>query len=185
MRTFVGIEITEEIRNRIIDISRRLKKIDSHVKWVKPENVHITLYFLGDINPQEQHDVEEILQFSVKDMKPFPVRVRGLGGFPRVEAPRVLWVGVKNETDELGQIYRAIQKEVTKRSIGENRERQGYTPHITVARLKVRPNRKLINEVKNLSDELCGSFSIGEVVLFKSTLTSSGSVYEVIDKFSF
>jgi 2'-5' RNA ligase len=161
MRAFVGVEIKEEIKNRIIDITQRLKKIDSSIKWVKSENIHITLYFLGDIKPQDQHDIEEILQSSVKEIKPFMVRVQGIGGFPTVE------------------------QEVTERNIGENREGRGYTPHITVGRLKVRPNQKLIHEVENLSDELCGSFSIGEVVLFKSTLTSSGSIYEVLNKFSF
>jgi 2'-5' RNA ligase len=185
MRAFVGVEIKEEIKNRIIDITQRLKKIDSSIKWVKSENIHITLYFLGDIKPQDQHDIEEILQSSVKEIKPFMVRVQGIGGFPTVERLRVLWVGVKNESEELGRIYRAIRKEVTERNIGENREGRGYTPHITVGRLKVRPNQKLIHEVENLSDELCGSFSIGEVVLFKSTLTSSGSIYEVLNKFSF
>ncbi len=185
MRTFVGVEITEEIKNRIIDINQRLKKIDSSVKWVKPENVHITLYFFGNIKPQDQHEVEQILQSSVKDIKPFSVHVQGLGGFPTVDRLRVLWVGVKNDTEELERIYQAIRKEVNNRNIGENRERREYTPHITVGRLKVRPSQKLIHEVKNLNDQLFGSFSIREVVLFKSTLTSSGSIYEVLNKFSF
>ena len=94
MRTFIAIEISEEIKNILAQIESHLIYAGADVKWVKPENVHLTLKFLGEIDEKKAAEVTAILDSIARMTKPFELNVKDIGAFPKIEHPRVIWVGL-------------------------------------------------------------------------------------------
>jgi len=171
MRVFIGIRIKPD--ERIKKILLRLKK-EEGIKVVEEENTHINLKFLGEISEKQAVEIENVLK-EIKT-KPFNVTLRSIGFFPNEEFIRVIFIKV--ESKELMRINKFIEDRLYEK--GFMRERKKFAPHLTLARVKKKMSKRLINELKE--EELNSIFKIKEINLIKSTLTKEKPVYKTIYK---
>ncbi|MFA5145483.1 MAG: RNA 2',3'-cyclic phosphodiesterase [Candidatus Omnitrophota bacterium] len=182
MRTFVAIELPKEIKSRLGDIQEQLKKSGADVKWVSPLNIHLTLKFLGDIDDTKLNKINEILEACTKNKGSFKIRVSSLGAFPEIKLPRVIWMGIDKGDNETKGIAKDLEEEFSK--IGIPAEDRPFSSHITIGRTRSFLNKeKLAGDLENLANNLSREnweFTVGNITLFKSTLTPKGPIYETL-----
>lgn len=173
MRLFVAVEILPEIRDQIAEFVSRLKPHLSNVRWSRPEGLHITLKFLGNVPGERRPAIEAKLQ-SI-NAQSFSLSVRDAGVFPNPKSPRVLWVGLhaaKDLADLAGQID-AVMVE-----LGFEREKRAFTPHITLARFSDRGKRSDITAALSATPKAgFGTMTATEFHLYESKLSPQGSRY--------
>ncbi len=176
MRCFIAISLPEELKAKISGIQEKLKAAGANVSWTRPEGMHLTLKFFGEIEDKRIPKIEKALDLAVDCISTFTLSVSGMGIFPDVRRPRVVWIGLKEEGNNLVRLHKGVEEELKK--IGFPSEDRRFTPHITLGRVRSNKNMdkllKLIEEEK--SSEL-GSFNVSEVHLIKSELKPSGAVY--------
>jgi 2'-5' RNA ligase len=191
IRAFLAVELSEDLRGAIAsfqdDLKRRLQKEGSkeaRISWVQPGSIHLTIKFLGDIEEQLMAPLRDTIAEAVRDLPPFVVPVERLGAFPRLQVPRVLWVGPLEEWEQGHEAQRlaAIQQSIEQacESLGFPREVKPFTPHLTLARIK--EGERHAGNVLARSGVMdhpvrLGSFAVNSVVLLKSDLRPTGSVY--------
>ncbi|MDD2752774.1 MAG: RNA 2',3'-cyclic phosphodiesterase [Candidatus Omnitrophica bacterium] len=182
MRTFVAIELPKEIKAEVSKLQDQLKKSGADVKWVTPENIHLTLKFLGDRDEKKVEQIKQILQEVAKENPAFEVSLDSLGTFPNANYPRVVWTGIAQGDTETKKIAQELEEKIAK--IGIPKEDREFSSHITIGRVKSNLNReKLIQELSNAENYLAGKklkFSVDAITLFKSTLTPQGPLYEIL-----
>lgn len=175
MRCFIAVDIDQpELRARLREIQVGLDSLGCGLKLVEPENIHVTLRFLGEIPSSLASEVAKTLD-KVR-ANPFTLTLRGLGAFPSPSRPRVVWVGVGEGSAELSSLHRQVESLI--KPLGFQPEREPFTPHITLARVKVPRNlSSLARFIAERSDVEVGSMRVEEVKLKRSTLTPSGPIY--------
>ena len=175
MRTFIAIDLPKELKDRISSIVERLTKCDLEAKWVKPENIHMTLKFLGNVDDKQIDIVKSIISEITLNFKKIIVECSGFGFFPNEKHPRVLFLKTSKE-DDLRKIYQSLEEKLS--HIGFEKEER-FKSHLTLCRFKGKKNIDcLIREIKDI--EFSHQLNINEIALFKSTLTRSGPIYEKI-----
>lgn len=182
IRTFIGIHVGEEIRARLVSLQEQLAIIESDVKWVEPENLHLTLLFLGEVDQRETIDICRAAQKAIQDMPAFVVSVEAVGCFPNIRRPRTLWVGVGKGADEVCAVHDAIEKPLLEMG-NYRRETRGYTPHVTLGRVKsVHPNDELAKTLQKHQTWSAGEVSVDDVCVMSSVLGSEGPTYTVLGR---
>ncbi|BCS94329.1 RNA 2',3'-cyclic phosphodiesterase [Metallosphaera javensis (ex Sakai et al. 2022)] len=177
MRLFIGIPVYDEPWLR--EALGMVERTGADVKLVEPQNVHITLAFLGEVG----EDRVDLVKESLDEVKftAFRVAFRGLGAFPSVSRPRVVWVGITEGFNELKRIRTSLVKSLTSKRIRVEEEQ--FVPHLTLGRVKgPRGVLELAKLVEEMSDRQFGEQEVKEIVLFKSTLTPRGPIYEPLHK---
>jgi len=183
MRVFFAVDIDNDVKNEVEMLVESFKKIDDRIKWINVSNMHITLYFFGEIKEDVLSPLMNLIEKSLKEIDRFSISVRCAGGFPNIARPRVIWLGIENKSGELIKIQHNIQNLLKINSMGIRIDNRDFTPHLTLGRVKGRCNQRLINRLSDLQDENFGTFEVCDTVLYKSTLKSSGAVYEKIRVF--
>jgi 2'-5' RNA ligase len=177
MRTFIAIELPGAILDLLKTVQGRLKSEHLDFKWVQPENIHLTLRFLGDISPEMVPKIENAMEQAAKGVAPFTLLPKGLGAFPGLHRPRVLWMGVGGDTDQLQKLYRSLTNQLE--IAGLEKETRPYAGHLTLGRAKDRIDPvKFIDCVKKHRDFGSAAFAVREMIMIKSTLQPAGPVYE-------
>ncbi|WP_440059886.1 RNA 2',3'-cyclic phosphodiesterase [Thermogladius sp. 4427co] len=175
-RIFIAVEILD--RSVIEKLSRVIKDIVStgaDVKPVEEENLHITIRFIGEVEERIVAQVCEILK-QIKHT-PFQIHISGLGAFPNIEKPRVIWAGVLEGSRELTAIHDSVEKEL--RKIGIPPDREEFVPHLTLARVKSgRGLNTLVKFIKLAQNIDFGLVAVDKVVLKESFLTPRGPIYK-------
>ncbi len=176
IRTFIGFELPEKIRSFISSIQEDLKSNRLDARWVRPKNIHLTLKFLGNINKDDTQKVGAAIFKSAADYAPISLAAKGIGAFPGINRPRVLWIGIRGQIDVLIQLQKSLDDQLEK--IGFSKENRPFKGHLTLARVKGRINQaKLINAIKKYGEFEPESFIADNIILFKSDLKSTGAVY--------
>jgi 2'-5' RNA ligase len=184
LRAFIAIELSQNLKDILSQLQERLKRSQADVKWVKPDNIHLTLKFLGNIDENQLGRIKEIMKMVAKDIYAFTLELSGIGAFPKKEYPRVIWVGLKHTVQEQAkEIACQLEKELSK--IGIPKEKRPFSSHITLGRVRSSQGRKrlfdeLIRLEKNFLQEISPSFIVCHISLFKSTLTANGPIYELL-----
>ena len=176
MRTFIAIELNKEIKDSLTEIQKELESSQADIKWVKPENIHLTLKFLGEVKEAKIPEIIQRLQEFGDQIKPFTVRISDLGAFPSPTSARVIWAGVKEETTELMKLAEIIEDGLVK--LGFPKESRKFSAHLTLGRLRSNKNKgKLIRELEKI--KIPGlTQRINSIGLFKSVLHPTGGVYQ-------
>lgn len=176
MRCFLAIELPEDIKARLQDIIQDAKRMGLAASFCKPEQLHITLLFLGE-KPDVQ--INTITEKMAKLQFPrFDVSVGGAGFFPSENYVRVFWAGAETRNNELQQLHNAVCS-----LLGEKPEKN-FVGHITLARIKGTQNISELKRLKNaLTEKKFGEFVADAVVLKKSVLTPAGAAYEDLNTF--
>ena len=179
LRVFIAIDVEDPLLlSRLERIKEAIIATGVPMKPVETHNLHLTLRFIGEV---PRYRVEEIIERVLKPMKKqrFTMTLKGLGAFPSPSRPRVVWVGVSEETGILESIHEEI--EMGLRSIGFQPARERFVPHITLARIRGSRNiHALIRVITEYSDYEFGSMTVTSIRLKKSTLTPRGPIYETL-----
>jgi 2'-5' RNA ligase len=175
MRLFTAVSLPEQIRERIESICHGLPG----VRWVSPEQMHLTLRFLGDDIPEAR--LEEIVEaLTGIDGSAFTLRLSGISRFLRPRVPQVLWLGVEAGPG-LADLYRRVES--VARSLGFPPEKRTYEPHVTLARLKGVPDRRVEEYLRLYSEFDAGACQVDEFFLYSSVLRPNGAVHAVEEVF--
>lgn len=181
MRAFISVDIGA--LPGIVTILDDLKNTDADLRLVKPEKVHLTLKFLGEIDENRIDEIVVAMEDSVKDVSPFRIKLRGVGVFPSMNYMRVVWVGVEN-AEKLGVIAERLENELS--NVGFKREKRKFSPHVTVGRVKSQKNKGVLQNFLNENKEKdFGELNVKSIRLKKSVLTSKGPEYSTVKEMSF
>jgi len=180
MRTFIAIELPSQFTSQIDQLQQALRQTKADVSWVKPQNVHITLKFLGEVNEEKIEEVYRATEKSVAGVTNFQVSLKGLGGFPNMKRPRVIWVGLEKGKEVLAQLGPKVEEGFSK--IGFPKENRPFTPHLTIGRVKSPKNLELLASEIGKTSFKTEEFVVKEVVVMKSTLHPAGSIYTPLKK---
>ena len=175
IRTFICIEIPEAVKERIADLQRELKEIDARVSWVKPANIHLTVKFLGPVTPSRIAGIRQAVERAAGSCNPFEIEVAGTGCFPTPRNPKVLWVGLSQVPNQLQQLQQTIEGELA--GAGFPREPKRFSPHLTIGRVRSPRGASEVAERLIASAFDAQTFSATEVIVMRSDLKPSGSVY--------
>ncbi|MCK5548636.1 MAG: RNA 2',3'-cyclic phosphodiesterase [Thermoplasmata archaeon] len=177
-RGFIAVDI--ESNDRLDSFSAGLGGTGANLKLVDLSKVHITLKFLGNTREDHVPRIKEILIEGVKGIEPFDIELVGTGAFPNLNRMRVVWVGTRN-AERLGKIASYLEDELE--SLGYGKERRGFSPHLTIARVRGGGNLDAVKGlVKENGDEVFGRQLVDRIVLKKSDLTPKGPIYTVVEE---
>lgn len=183
MRLFVATDISDEIRAGLGDLQRQLQgKVNirkTDVKWVKPELVHLTLKFLGEVNDSKAAQVCDLVAAAAEKHKSFELEAAKVGYFGK-NAARVLWVGT-GQSEALSRLQKDIERSLAE--AGWPEEARAYSGHLTLCRIRnPKAGRKLAEVSKNYEDLQLGSWRVDSVCVYQSQLSPDGPVYTVLSR---
>lgn len=186
MRLFFAVLLPEELISELTAVQDDLKRkiTDSGVKWTKPEQLHLTVKFLGETDPDRLQKVLPAGLAVREGRKPFELSIGGLGAFPNMNRPSVLWVGANKGADSLVSL--ALQLDGLLVKYGYKKEARPPTPHLTLARIKTYSGEAEVSRVlKTAEVGEIGATTIDRFTLMRSTTKPTGSEYSVVEEFPF
>jgi len=180
IRSFIAIELPEEARSGLGKLRNELERVEhAFVKWVNPEGIHLTLKFLGSIPSKQVAEVGEAMEGATREISPFHLEISGLGAFPNLKQPRVLWVGISGELDKLLGLQRNIDSALS--PLGFTKEKRPFVPHLTLARIRERASP---GERRTFGDLVVSTIfedkyhiAVDAISLMRSQLTPAGAIY--------
>ena len=180
IRSFIAIELPEEVRRGLAKLRSELERAEHRfVKWVDSEGIHLTLKFLGNIPFKQVAEVTKAIEEAAQVIPPFHLEISGLGAFPNLKQPRVLWVGIGGEIDTLLRLQQNIDSALA--SLGFAKEERPFMPHLTLARVRQGASpmeRKNFGELAmSASFEASYPIDAKAVSLMRSQLTPEGAIY--------
>jgi 2'-5' RNA ligase len=181
MRCFVSIDLPDDLAAAVADAQDRFADAEG-LRFVDPDNAHLTLFFLSEVDPDRQPEIEAALARAVGDagVTPFALRVGGFGVFPALDYISVVWAGVRDGAGvtETTRLNGVIEREL--RGLGFEGDDHEFTPHVTLARMDDARGKDLVQRVVSEADPDLGSFRVEEVRFKRSTLTSDGPAYDTL-----
>ena len=176
IRSFLAIELPEPILRKIGEVQGDLKATHAEVRWTIPEKIHLTLKFFGNIEESRIDPIFKSIEEPVRNTPPFSLKVRGVGAFPHLKNPRVIWIGLVDEREVLASLQKQIETCLEK--IGFRPEDRPFRPHLTLGRMKSsRGKEELAGRMERYREEEFGGFEVEKVILFKSDLRPTGPIY--------
>ncbi len=185
VRAFLAIAPPEAVIRKIATIQDVLRKnIQGSIGWVRPQGIHLTLKYFGDIGREDIRSISWVVAGHAGNARAMKLDIQGLGVFPNSRRPRVLWIGVQGETAQLIGLQQAVDRDLE--TCGFKREERPFRAHLTLARIKSPQGLAGIDRMlaeKGL--EAAGSFETKGLTLYKSDLTPSGAIYTALADFPF
>jgi 2'-5' RNA ligase len=180
LRTFLAVDLGAAIRARCVTLQETLSRSGT-LKWVEPENLHVTLLFLGEVDDRAVAGVCRAVADCCAGVDAFPLTVEGVGCFGNPRRPRTVWVGVTQGKEELCALHDALEAPLLVLGCYRREERQ-YTPHVTLGRGKEGDNHGLAAALLKQADWHGGEVVVREVLVLSSELTPQGPVYTVLSR---
>ena len=175
IRAFLAIDLDDDLKPKINKVIKEFKKIDTRIKFVELQNLHLTLKFFGDIDTNGLDLLENAIANVLADFNPFSIRIKGCGAFPNTKRIKVIWVGIDGDSI-IKDLHDKLDKEFSK--LGFDKDRK-FSTHLTIGRMKSGKNK---NQVKSTIEEFedieIGEMEVTQISLKKSTLTPQGPIYE-------
>ncbi len=175
MRTFIAVDLPLSHKKKIELNTRNARSQFPQLKWVEPHNLHITLKFLGEIKERQLGDVEKAVRQVASKFSPFELQIGHADSFDAGGSIRVLWLAVVKGAETLTNMAREIDRELVK--FGFQREKRPFQAHLTIARSRKYGPRIRFSQL-GLTRESLPPFTVREIVIYKSTLTPNGPIYE-------
>ncbi len=176
IRSFLAIELPRTIRKKIEEVQGDLRSTHADVRWVNPEKIHLTLKFFGNIEESRIDLLLKSIEELIRNTLPFSLKVRGVGAFPHLKNPRVIWIGLVNGREVLISFQKQIETQLEK--IGIQPEDRPFNPHLTLGRMKSsRGKVELAGRMEKHKEEEFGDFQVERVILFKSDLRPTGPIH--------
>ncbi len=182
IRSFLAIELSEGQRKTVVEYLGELDRIPSRIKWVSPRQIHLTLKFFGSITQEDLEMISEALSPIIADSHRFQLTLKGLGAFPNLFRPRVIWLSLGGETEILQRLHQTIEQALV--SLGIPKEDRPFRGHLTLGRNKDNQvNEGLYRRLSEWSAEETAPFEVEELILFRSDLKPAGPVYTKLKTF--
>jgi RNA 2',3'-cyclic 3'-phosphodiesterase len=180
LRTFIAVDIPSHIQQIVQQKTESLRHTldTSLIRWVAVENMHLTLKFLGDVSPANIAMLTQILRTEAELVHAFEFYINGLGSFPSLRRPRVIYIGIRAPA-ELEALYRGIESACTR--LGYESEARSFSPHLTIGRVRqdvsVSDQQKIRGALEGTMIDALSTARVDSVHLYKSDLKQNGSVY--------
>lgn len=179
VRAFIAVRLPGEVTAALADLQARLRKSGLKMKYTAPENIHLTLKFLGPVPDSAVKAVSAATAEAVSGFSKMCIDTRGLGVFPGIRRPRVMWTGIGGQIQQLASLQQALEEKMAE--LGFEKEKREFTGHLTLGRFKAKADPAgVADAIAQFGDFCAGPFEIQSVQLFESTLTPKGPVYRVI-----
>jgi RNA 2',3'-cyclic 3'-phosphodiesterase len=181
IRSFIAFDLeNEQVLTRMTQAQKLILETGADLKLVAPQNIHATIRFLGDISPGM---VEKIYETMKKvEFKPFTILIRGLGVFPSLNYPRVVWAGMTDGIEQLRNIFNQLEPQI--RALGFKADAYGFSPHLTIARVRTATNKQNLAEfVSKKGDFEFGTIQANCLRLKRSQLSPKGPTYSTIKEY--
>ncbi len=187
MRTFIAINLDPEIKKALTQLIDELKIRHTEsrgIRWVRPEGMHLTLKFLGEIGENQIPLIEGSLRKISEKYSPFSLKIKGTGYFPpKSKAPRVFWIGIEEE-GILEKLHIQLEEEMEK--LGFPKEKRKFHPHLTLGRVKTSSNlRGILDLLEQYNEKILGEMEVQKMTFFRSVLKPTGAEYSVLSEFEF
>ncbi len=173
MRTFIAVEIPKDVQEGIGDYIHSVSGSIRDVKWVIPYNLHFTIKFLGEVDTGQVPVLQECIAAAASEIDPFRISLNGLGFFPSLNKPRVLWIGTDGGADNLLEMFQILENHLER--VGIDRETRPFSPHLTIGRARKDKKITLPSDIPEFGPL---HFNANSLALIKSTLTPKGPIYE-------
>lgn len=178
VRSFVAVEVSAAVREELVELVERLRNLTSlRVRWVRPEQMHLTLVFLGEVGLDFVEAAKIELAGVAAGAGPIECRLAGCGAFPSLHRARVVWAGMEHGRDELANLQRLVSDAL--RRIGYQPEQRPFSAHLTLGRLREPADVEFLTGVEFRSSV----FTVERLVLFRSVLAPEGPQYSVLGEF--
>ena len=179
IRAFIAIELDERIRRELARLQDRLKTAEADIKWADTSSIHLTLKFLGDIQPETLDNVERAMARTAGRFTHFHMDIGALGAFPDRNKPRVIWASVTKRANYLHDMVRRLTEELG--GLANDDTARNFTPHITLGRSRTEtPAPQLTTLLKNTHAPAGLSQKVERITLFRSELLPKGPIYHVL-----
>ena len=180
IRSFIAIELPEEVKRGLAKLRRELERAEhTFVKWVNPEGIHLTLKFLGNIPSKQVAELTKAVEEATRGISPFNLEISGLGAFPNLKQPRVLWVGIGGEIGKLSSLQQNIDSALA--PLGFTKEDRPFVPHLTLARIRQGASpveRRSFGELAMSTNfETSYPLDVKSINLMRSQLTPTRAIY--------
>jgi RNA 2',3'-cyclic 3'-phosphodiesterase len=184
-RVFCAIDLPRDVKSRVAQhvSSLRTRLPDARASWEKPEKLHLTLKFLGDVEVARVEALSRATERAATSVEPFELTIANAGVFPTRKKPRVLWLGVEDVSGRLASLQKSLEDECA--AAGFAREQRPFKPHLTLARLRVPHDARLLADAHCESAFEPQTFKVSELVVIHSELGLGGSRYTQVSSHSF
>ncbi|MEA3327895.1 MAG: RNA 2',3'-cyclic phosphodiesterase [Chloroflexota bacterium] len=180
MRTFIAVDFPPNIIEKIDGIISYFKTQlpERALKWVAAEQLHLTIKFIGELPDHKLSEIKSILTEAMGNHPVFKMGIKGLGMYPHVQKPRVVWLGITGK-QPLIELHKILDQALAK--VGIKSERDNFSPHLTIARVRRQTNQETVEEIgKTLSQfkvDSLGTIEVQQIRLYQSKLTPQGPIY--------
>jgi 2''-5'' RNA ligase len=175
VRTFIGIFPPPHIQSAIAEIQSSLKIDTSVIRWENQNKFHVTMKFLGDVPPEQLHQLQSSLNQNGQSIPRFEITLTNVGCFPAIHTPKIVWIGSSGDENILfANCFTAVENACV--SAGFKKEERQFHPHMTLGRVKGKISENLIKKIENTTFEPL-QFLCTELLIMKSDLSPSGSAY--------
>jgi RNA 2',3'-cyclic 3'-phosphodiesterase len=178
MRTFIAVPLPRSCHEMLEKLQQNLCPLGADLRLVAVSSIHLTLKFLGEIDPKMLPNLAEALTASVKLEPSLSLCLRGLGGFPNLRNPRVIWCGIEGDTEQLARLQEKVENACC--DLGFEREERPFRPHLTIARVNGKRNLQELLDYIKIGSALECDFSADHINIYRSTLTPRGAVYDIL-----
>jgi 2'-5' RNA ligase len=179
IRTFIAVRLTPEIISGLDGIQEELRRNNAQFRWVRPGNIHLTLKFLGYITPEELEKAKIVTRETLQSFGSFEISFSGLGAFPGIEHPRVIWIGIEKGKEDVERISSELEAGLVISGFGG--QVRPFHPHITLGRVKL-PKRKLQLPRVAIDDLRLGNMMVSIISIMKSELRPQGPIYSTLEE---
>jgi RNA 2',3'-cyclic 3'-phosphodiesterase len=178
MRTFIAIPLPDECRTLLDRMQQKLRSYGADVRWVAVPSIHLTLKFLGEVDPDIIASLSESLESELRSQRIFSLLLRGLGCFPNQKNPRVIWCGIDGDSMQLSQIHQQV--ELICNRFGFEPEDRDFHPHLTLGRVNGKRNLQPLIECIKMGSDMESRLTVDHINIYKSTLRPQGAVYSLL-----
>jgi 2'-5' RNA ligase len=182
VRAFIAITLAPAQMAHLQELQRELRsRLTGHgIRWVRPDQLHLTLRFLGNVDRERLADLSVALHQACAGAAPFPLAFEGVGCFPDTGQPRVIWAGLRGELDSLQRIQARVRQGT--QSFGDHQEERAFRPHLTIGRVEKggRESREVRRQIESVRASTLEPWTVRQIHLIQSQLTSAGPRYTAL-----
>lgn len=178
-RVFCAIDLPTDLKQKLaIHIEQLKKETGIKAGWIRPENIHLTIKFLGNIPVSDVNKLSLATARAIETLVPFKITAEHCGAFPTYGPPRVLWIGIKDSSSQLARLYERLEEECA--AVGFTKEARSFHPHLTIARVRHAANASALGAAHRVLQFPPTEFAVNELLVIRSELGKDGPKYTTV-----